>query len=56
MTQEFQDNRLRNRENLIVPMTKSNSGEKTLEFFYSRFINSFVIKRTMKFTTFKLSF
>jgi len=47
---------LRNSANLIEPMAKTNSGEKTFGYFYSRLINSFVIKRSMlKFATFKLS-
>ncbi|RNA06767.1 hypothetical protein BpHYR1_048606 [Brachionus plicatilis] len=45
-----------NSANLIQPMAKTNSGEKTSGFFYSRLINSFVIKRSkLKFATFKLS-
>ncbi|RNA37850.1 hypothetical protein BpHYR1_037410 [Brachionus plicatilis] len=47
---------LGNSENLIEPMAKTNSGEKTFGFFFSRLINSFVIKRSMlKFSTFRLS-
>ncbi|RNA33829.1 hypothetical protein BpHYR1_026372 [Brachionus plicatilis] len=43
----------KNNNNLIEPMAKSKSGEKTFEHFYSRLINCFVIKRSMlKFSTF----
>ncbi|RNA00142.1 hypothetical protein BpHYR1_035134, partial [Brachionus plicatilis] len=42
----------KNSNNLIEPMAKSKSGEKTFEHFYSRLINCFVIKRSMlKFST-----
>ncbi|RNA17028.1 hypothetical protein BpHYR1_005394 [Brachionus plicatilis] len=45
---------LRNSANLIELMAKTNSGEKTFGFFYSRLINSFVIRRSkLKFATFK---
>ncbi|RMZ96111.1 hypothetical protein BpHYR1_003020, partial [Brachionus plicatilis] len=37
----------KNNNNLIEPMAKSKSGEKTFEHFYSRLINCFVIKRSM---------
>ncbi|RNA13465.1 hypothetical protein BpHYR1_011036, partial [Brachionus plicatilis] len=37
----------KNNNNLIEPMAKSKSGEKTFEHFYSRLINCFVIKRSI---------
>ena len=47
---------LRNSVNLIEPMSKIIKGEKTFEYFYSKLINSFVIKRSMiKISSFKLS-
>ena len=47
---------LKNSVNLIEPMSKTIKGEKTFGYFYSRLINSFVIKRSLiKFSTFKLS-
>ncbi|RMZ95342.1 hypothetical protein BpHYR1_018444 [Brachionus plicatilis] len=46
----------RNLRNLIEPMAITNSGEKTYGFFCSRWINSFVINRSiLKYATFKLS-
>ncbi|RNA43296.1 hypothetical protein BpHYR1_004877 [Brachionus plicatilis] len=45
-----------NSANLIEPMAKTYIGEKAFGFFYSRLINSFLIKRsTLKYATFKLS-
>ncbi|RNA20990.1 hypothetical protein BpHYR1_012962 [Brachionus plicatilis] len=50
-------NYLRKSGNLIEPMSKTANGEKTFEYFYTRLMNSFVIKRSMlKFATFKLSY
>ncbi|RNA16455.1 hypothetical protein BpHYR1_049149 [Brachionus plicatilis] len=37
----------KNNNNLIEPMAKSKSGEKTFEHFYSRLKNCFVIKRSI---------